>query len=115
MGRKTGWTKRLVSVKATADADVSLWGHDEELLYRDGELVGVMTSGGYSHFLDCPIGMGHIRGPAKVPQSWIQAGSYEVETTVRTPDGGVELKRIPVEVSTKCIVDASGARVRGEY
>jgi len=113
--RQAGWTKRLVSVKAAVDAnDLSLWGHEEELLYRNGELVGAMTSGCYSHFLNCPIGLGFINGPPKVPLKWIKEGNYEVETTARDKNGGVVIRRFPVEVSTKCVVDPEGVRVRGE-
>jgi len=113
--RKEGWRKRLVSVKLAGDADVSLYGHEEELLYRNGELVGSMTSGGFSHTLGCAIGMGLLRGPPKVPLDWIREGSYEVEVPVRAEGGAVELRRFPAEVSTKCLVDPKGARVRGEH
>lgn len=112
--RQRGWTKRLVSVKAPNDPDLSLWGHEEELLFRNGELVGALTSGCYSHFLGCPIGLGFIRGPAKVPLKWLQEGTYEVEATTRDKDGNVAIRRFPVEVSTKSLVDPAGQRVRGQ-
>jgi 4-methylaminobutanoate oxidase (formaldehyde-forming) len=110
--REAGVTKRLVAVKG-ADPDLSLWGHEEEVLYRNGELVGSMTSGCYSHFLDCPIGLAIIRGPPKVPVKWIKEGNFEVETTTRDKDGNVVVRKFPVEVSHKCLVDPEGARVRG--
>mmetsp|Transcript_32574 Transcript_32574/g.82059 ORF Transcript_32574/g.82059 Transcript_32574/m.82059 type:complete len:941 (-) Transcript_32574:76-2898(-) len=113
--RKEGWRKRLVSLKLASNADVSLFGHEEELLYRNGELVGSVTSGGFSHTMDRAIGLGLVRGPPKVPLDWIRSGSYEVEVPVRRAGGAVEIQRFPVEVSTKCLVDAQGARVRGEH
>lgn len=116
--REAGITKRLVSVRgpegeATAtDGGVSFWGHEQELLYRDGDLVGKLTSGGHSYTLGCAMGLAHIRGPPKVPKQWIESGSYEVELPVRLPDSRVVLRRVPVELSTKCLVDPKGDRVR---
>lgn len=115
--RKEGWTKRLVSVKASATdmnkcSPVSLWGHEQELIYRNGELVGALTSGGHSHTLGHAIGQGFIHGPPKVPAKWLQEGSYEVEVPVQM-DGAVGLQRFPVEVSTRCLVDPEGFRILG--
>jgi 4-methylaminobutanoate oxidase (formaldehyde-forming) len=113
--RSKGWRKRLVSVQVNQGADVSLFGHDEELIYRDGLLVGALTSGGYSHTLECAIGLGFVHGPSKVPQDWLGAGTYELEVPVRNTEGCVELRRFPATVSTKCLVDPRGDRVRGTY
>jgi len=111
--RAEGITERLVNVKARAGENMSLWGHEGERLYRDGEPVGLMTTGGYSHTLGCAIGQGFLSGPAKMPVKWIQAGSYEVEVPVQE-DGVCHLRRFPVEVSTKCLVDPAFERVLGE-
>lgn len=112
--RKEGWKKRLVSVRMEPGVDASLWGHEQELLYRNGERVGALTSGGYSYTLGCAIGMGFVHGPAKVPQKWLKEGMYEVEVPIRTAEG-VQLKRFPVQVQTKCLVDPEGARVKGTW
>lgn len=111
--RSRGWTKRLVSVAAPVGADLSLWGHEEELLYRNGELVGSLTSGGFSHTLNCMIGMAFVRGPPKVPRDWLEAGDYEVEVPVRAAGGEVQLRRFPVQISLKALVDPNGDRIRG--
>lgn len=110
--KKEGWNKRLVSVKARPEDDISLWGHEQELLYRDGEVVGALSSGTYSHTLGCSIGLASVRGPPKVSTKWLNAGSYEVEVPVRT-DGSVRLQRFPVDVSTRCLVDPDGERIWG--
>merc|ERR1712032_1033727 len=110
--RRDGWRARLVSFRLPSFADVSLWGHDQELLYRNGEHVGVVTSGGYSHTLGCAIGMGYLRGPPKVPQDWISSGTYEVEAPVRGVGDHLQLQRFPVDISTRCVLDPDGARVR---
>jgi len=112
--KQTGWTKRLVSVQAEKGAHVSLWGHEEELLYRDDLLVGALTSGGFSHTLGCPIGLGFVHGPSKLPRDWLESGRYEVQVPVQTRGGAPELKRFPVTISTKCLVDAQGTRIRGD-
>lgn len=117
--RKAGITRRLVSVKgplgesSAADEGISFWGHEQELLYRNGECVGKLTSGGHSHTLGCAIGLAHVQGPPKVPQQWLAEGSYEVEAFGRQADGRVVLRRVPVELSTKCLVDPEGLRGRG--
>lgn len=112
--KQKGWEKRLVSVRCLKTPNVSLFGHEEELLYRNGELIGALTSGGFSHTLDCPIGMGYVRGPAKVPLDWLKAGSYEVEVPVRDDEDNVKLQRIPAEVSARCLVDPKGKRILGQ-
>jgi 4-methylaminobutanoate oxidase (formaldehyde-forming) len=112
--RKVGWTKRLVSVQAHHDVDFTLWGHEQELLYRNGELVGSMTSGAYSHTLGRNIGLGYVRGPPKVPKKWLETGDYEVEVPVRI-SGELTLRRFPVQISTCCLVDPEGKRIRGDF
>eukprot|EP00931_Biecheleriopsis_adriatica_P060267 TRINITY_DN36178_c0_g1_i2.p1 TRINITY_DN36178_c0_g1~~TRINITY_DN36178_c0_g1_i2.p1 ORF type:complete len:890 (+),score=151.57 TRINITY_DN36178_c0_g1_i2:131-2800(+) len=112
--RKQGWTKRLVSVQLQPDAGVCIWGHEEELIYRNGERVGSLTSGCFSHTLGCAIGMGYIHGPPKVPKDWLLDGSYEVEVPVRV-NGAVKLQKVPAAISLKCLVDADGRRIQGQY
>jgi len=112
--RVQGWRKRLVSVMMSPGEEVSLWGHEQELLYRDGELVGNLASGTYSHTLGRQIALGFVHGPPKVPAKWLQSGSYELEVPIRA-DGKVCLRRFPVEISTRCLVDPEGARVLGKH
>jgi len=99
-------------VKFPHDARVSLVGKGKELLYRDGEVVGSLTTGAYSHTLNCPIGLASVAGPAKVPLPWLRSGTYEVE--VADPLLG-HVQRFPVEVSNRCLVDPKGLRVLGDH
>merc|ERR1712137_632146 len=56
--------------------------------------------------------MAYVNGPAKMPQAWIHDGQYEVQLPKRLSDGRVVSSRVPVEVSTKCLVDPQGLRMR---
>jgi len=120
--KQRGISKRLVhfhvkKTPETSNLDFSLWGHEQELIYRNGELVGAVTSGGYSHFMACDFGMAYVSGPLRVPQDWLRTGDFEVEVFIRNADAptGVETKRLPIEVSTKCLVDPKGSQLRGDY
>lgn len=111
--RVAGIKRRLVSVELE-DSSASLWGgHGSELIYRDGQVCGFLTSGGYSHTLGKPIGLGYVEGD-KVTKQWIEAGTYEIGVTARSA-GGVQIQRFPARVSMKALVDPKGQRFRGIY
>jgi len=113
-----GITRRLVNISGpegvvpAREGGVSFWGHEEELIYRNDAMVGSMTSGGYSHTLDRAMGLALINGPPKMAQSWIKEGAYEVQVPGRLSDGRVVSRRVPVEVSTKCLLDPAGVRMK---
>lgn len=112
--KQAGVHKRLVSVSARDNSrEFSLFGHEQELLYRDGELVGALTSGAYSHTLDRAIGLGYVHRDTKMTNKWLNEGKYEVEVTTRDGHSNVGVQRFPVDVSLKCLVDPVGERVRG--
>ncbi len=59
--RAAGPRRRLVSV-VLADPDVMLWGG--ELLLRDGEPAGQLTSGAFGATLGSAVGLAYLRDPA---------------------------------------------------
>ena len=56
----------------TADPDVVLLGR--ETIYRDGERVGWLSSGGYGYTVGRSIGYGYVRDPDGVDRDYVLAG-----------------------------------------
>ncbi|MGR3583586.1 MAG: glycine cleavage T C-terminal barrel domain-containing protein, partial [Pseudooceanicola nanhaiensis] len=62
--RDQGPARRLVAFEVAAtDTDV----HGYEPIWRDGEVVGFCTSGGYSHHLGTSIAFGFVPTAADIP------------------------------------------------
>ena len=70
--------------------DASLWGR--EGIYRNGERVGHVTSGGIGHTVNDgrAIGLGYVAAPRSVPvestkafKEWTLDGAYELEVAGR--------------------------------
>ncbi|NUP46719.1 MAG: FAD-dependent oxidoreductase [Catenulispora sp.] len=96
--RAEGVGRKLVSF-VLADPEPVLWG--SELILRDGEPVGSLTSGTYGATLGASVGMGYVsrgpeasrtsnasqishasrtsRGGGTVDAEWLRAGRYEIE------------------------------------
>jgi 4-methylaminobutanoate oxidase (formaldehyde-forming) len=83
------------------DPSVILLGR--ETIYRNGERVGWLSSGGYGHFVDCPIGYGFIRQPGGVTQDFMTSGSYELE---------VASARVPARLHLTALYDPTNARIK---
>ncbi|GAB1364950.1 FAD-dependent oxidoreductase [Rhodobacter sp.] len=71
----------------TAAPEVVLLGR--ETIYRNGERVGWLSSGGHGHWIGKAIGMGFVRQPGGVTEEFVRAGRYELE---------VASERVPAEV-----------------
>jgi 4-methylaminobutanoate oxidase (formaldehyde-forming) len=57
-----------------------------ETIYRDGERVGWLSSGGYGHTVKQGIGYGYVRRSEGVDRDYLLAGNYELEVaSVRVP------------------------------
>jgi 4-methylaminobutanoate oxidase (formaldehyde-forming) len=69
--------RRLVSVVAR-DPDLMMWGG--ELLLRDGEPVGLLSSAAWSATLGAAVGLAYVRDPAGQPVTaeFVRTGRYEV-------------------------------------
>ena len=74
-----------------------------ETIYRDGEVVGWITSGGFAHSFVCPVGLGHVRREQGVDTDYLASGCYELD---------VAGTRIPAEISLRALYDPTGARMR---
>ena len=74
------------------------------VVYRDGENVGWITSGGHGHTLGLEIGLGYVRRAVGVDDEFLNSGSYEIEIATR---------RFAATLHTQAIYDPENARIRG--
>ena len=99
--REAGVRRRLVTV-ALERTDRLLY-HNEPI-WRNGELVGKISSGMFGHTLGTALGLGYLaNGGAPVSAEWIGAGHYEVE---------VAAERVAARVSLRPFYDPASERVR---
>ncbi|MEM7223267.1 MAG: FAD-dependent oxidoreductase [Pseudomonadota bacterium] len=92
--------KRLVGF-TNEDPEVVLLGR--ETIYRDGERVGWLTSGGWGHTLAKNIGYGYVRNGEGVDEAYLTSGSYELE---------VASQRVPCQIHLAPLYDPKLERVK---
>ena len=95
----SGVKKRMATF--TTAPDVVLLGR--ETIYRNGERVGWLSSGGFGHTIQKSIGMGFVRHPNGVTEDFILSGSYELE---------VASERVPAEVTLVSLYDPKNLMVK---
>ncbi len=93
--------RRVVSV--TLDDSEPLLLHDETV-YRDGEIVGEITSGAYGHTLGCSVGLAILECEAGVNAAWLDSGQFEVDLAG---------ERFAATLSIAPFYDPKSERVRG--
>jgi len=99
--REAGARRRLVAI-ALNDVDRLLY-HNEPI-WRNGVLVGKISSGMFGHTIGTALGLGYLaNGGAPVSVEWIAAGNYEVE---------VAAERVPARVSLRPFYDPASERVK---
>jgi len=92
--------KRLCAFTA-GDPEVQLLGR--ETLYRNGERVGWLSSGGYGHTIGQAIGLGYVRCAAGVNREYLLSGQYELE---------VATERVSCQLHLAPLYDPEMARIR---
>ena len=92
---------RLLAGFTVSDPRAVLLGR--ETIYRDGERVGWLTSGGYGYTIGKAIGYGYVRREAGVDRSFVLSGRYELE---------IAGERFPAEVSLGPFHDPNGERIK---
>ena len=97
--RAEGVKKRMAGF--TVDPDVVLLGR--ETIYRNGERVGWLTSGGFGYTIGKSIGYGYLRNPNGVSTSWLEQGQYELE---------VATERVPAELALGPLYDPKMTRIK---
>ena len=106
VGREAVYAQRSAPLKKklatfTITGDQPLLGG--ETIYRDGEVAGWITSGGFAHSFVCPVGLGHVRREEGVDTDYLVSGRYELD---------VAGTRFPAEISLRALYDPTGARMR---
>jgi 4-methylaminobutanoate oxidase (formaldehyde-forming) len=76
----------------------------DEPIWRDGALVGRITSGAYGHTLGRSVGMGYVTRPDGVDAAFLRAGRWELE---------IATERFPATARLEPPYDPASARVRG--
>ena len=74
-----------------------------ETIFRDGQQVGWLTSGGYGYTVAKNIGYGYVRNPDGVPTDWLMSGRYELE---------VATERVPAQVHLAPLYDPKMERIK---
>ncbi len=92
--------KKILTGFTTAP-DVVLLGR--ETIYRNGERVGWLTSGGYGYTLGQSIGYGYVRAEEAIDASFVLTGEYELE---------VASKRVPCQPHLAPLYDAQMLRIK---
>lgn len=98
--RRTRPTRRLAAF--ILDDPGAMLYHNEPI-WRDGVMVGHITSGMFGHTIGRAIGLGYVGHEDGVDAAFIHAGRYEIE---------VACKRVPATVTLKPPYDPTGARIR---
>jgi glycine cleavage system T protein len=93
-------TRRL-AVFTLDDAEPLLY-HDEPI-WRDGALVGRITSGAYGHTVGRAVGLGWIECPDGVTEAFVESGRWEVE---------IACERVPARAQLSPPYDPKSLRVR---
>ncbi len=93
--------RRIASL--TVDApQTNLWGN--ELILRDGEPAGFVTSAAFGHTLGRPVALGLVSNPVgSADKAWIESGSWEIDLA------GM---RCSAAASLRAPYDPDGQRVR---
>ena len=99
--RARGVRRRLMAF-ALERSDRLLY-HNEPI-WRDGELVGRISSGMFGHTVGAALGLGFVANRDEpVSDDWITAGRYEIE---------VAAERVPARVSLRPFYDPASERVK---
>lgn len=105
-GRKAAMAQKSAGIKKlmacfTTPPDVILQGR--ETIYRNGERVGWLTSGGFGYTVGKSIGYGYVRNPHGVDADYVMSGQYELE---------VAAKRVACAVHLSPLYDPKMERVK---
>ena len=100
--RQIGPARRLVQFRLLNPENLL---YHNEPVWRDGVIVGYLSSGAYGHTLGAAIGMGYISDPTggTVDAAFIEGGNYEIE---------IACERVPATASLRPLYDPANSRIR---
>ena len=96
-----GQTPRRRLVQFAVDDPAALLYHNEPI-WRDGRLVGRITSGMYGHTVGRALGMGYVVADEGVSEAFVGSGRFEIEVACR---------RVPAIASLRPFYDPQNRRV----
>ena len=96
-----GGVKKRLAGFTVDDPSVILLGR--ETIYRDGLRVGWLSSGGFGHTVERPVGYGYVRQASGVDEAFLRSGTYELE---------VASARIPAQLHLAALYDPTNARIK---
>jgi len=100
--QRAGKLKKYLCTFTLDDPEMVLLGR--ETIYRDGERVGWLSSGGFGHTIGKPICMGYVRRPQDgVDADFLAAGRYELE---------VATERVACALHTTPLYDPKMERIK---
>ncbi len=99
--KEQGIRRRLVNFKLASDQPLL---YHNEPIWRDGRIVGRITSGMFGHTVGRALGLGYVTNPDGAASSeWVKSGRYELE---------IATERFPVEAALVPYYDPAGERAR---
>ena len=98
---ENGIAKRLACFTVD-DPDIVLLGR--ETIYRNGERVGWLSSGGWGHTVGTNIGYGYVRNADGVDKAFLETGDYQLE---------VATEMVPAKLHMAALYDPKNTRVKG--
>ena len=98
--QRDGLLNRRLACFTTDDDSVTILGR--ETIFRNGERVGWVTSGGWGYTLSKNIAYGYVRNTDGVSDDYLYEGKYELE---------VEDSRVPVQIERQSLYDPQSVRM----
>jgi glycine cleavage system T protein len=99
--KEQGVRRRLVNFKLSVEEPLV---YHNEPIWRDGRIVGRVTSGMYGHTIGRPLALGYVTNPdGTASPEWVKAGRYELE---------IAAERFPAEASLEPFYDPSSRRIK---
>ncbi len=99
--QKEAGVKKMLACFTVDDPETILLGR--ETIYRNGERVGWLTSGGYGYTVGKSIGYGYVRRAAGVTADFVMEGQYELEAAN---------ERVPARVHLAPLYDPKMERIK---
>jgi len=99
--QKENGVNKMLACFTVDDPEVILLGR--ETIYRNGERVGWLSSGGFGYTLGKSIGYGYVRSADGVDKDFVLSGEYELE---------VATKRAEVKVHLSPLFDPEMERIK---
>ena len=99
--KEEGLRRRLVNFKLTRSEPLT---YHNEPIWRDGRIVGRVTSGMFGHTIGRPLALGYVTNPDGLASpEWVKSGRYELE---------IAAERFEAEASLQPFYDPSSQRIK---